>query len=265
MVQQNLESNLKEELYQAIYKRKSIRKYEEYRLSEKELTEIKDFLNEAKVLDPEIKFEAKIVNSDGVKSLLPIKSPHYLQFFSEKKGDYLLNAGFILQQLDLYLSANNLGSCWFGLAKPKKEIIAESDLEYIITLVFGRPSEATLRDSIEDFDRKPLSEIKEGENHYELLEAARLAPSATNGQPWYFISEEKQIHLYQLEPNFIKKFFYEKMNRIDMGIVLAHLWLAAKEHNNNFEFEKLEKSPAVVEGYNYLTTVKLLMNYIKSE
>ena len=215
MEQHNLELNLKEELYQAIYKRKSIRKYKEDKLSEKELTGVKNFLDKAKVLDPEIKFEAKIVNSASVKSLIPIKSPYYLQFFSEEKGDYLLNAGFILQQLDLYLSANDLGSCWFGMAKPKKEIIVESDLEYVITLVFGRPAEASSRDSIEDFDRKPLAEIKAGENHYDLLEAARLAPSATNGQPWYFISEENQIHLYQLELNFIKKFFYEKMNRID--------------------------------------------------
>lgn len=257
MEEQKLEKNLKEELYQAIYKRRSIRKYQEKKLSEKRLAAIQKFLNEAKVLNPEIEFEAKIVNSEGVKSLLPIKAPHYLQFFSEEKGDYLLNAGFILQQLDLYLSALDLGSCWFGMAKPKKEIIAESDLEYVITLVFGYPAESGFRDSIEDFDRKPLSEIKEGENHYDLLEAARLAPSATNGQPWYFISDKDEIHLYQLEPNFIKKFFYEKMNRIDMGITLAHLWLAAEEHNKDFKLEKLAASPAAVENYNYLATVKL--------
>ncbi|RAK08169.1 putative nitroreductase [Halanaerobium saccharolyticum] len=246
-----------EELYQAIYKRKSIRKYKEEKLNENELGGITDFLAQTRELYPEIKYEAKIVNSEAVKSLLPIKAPHYLQFFSEAKGDYLLNAGFILQQLDLYLSAENLGSCWFGMAKPKKEIIAESDLEYVITLVFGRPAEASQRDSIEDFDRKPLAEIKQGNQHYDLLEAARLAPSATNGQPWYFITESERIHLYQLEPNFIKKFFYEKMNRIDMGIALAHLWLAAEEHGQNFEFTKLDQSPAPVENYNYLGTVKL--------
>ena len=143
------------------------------------------------------------------------------------------------------------------MAKPKKEIMAESDLEYVITLVFGRPAEVSQRDSIEDFDRKPLSEIKEGKNHYDLLEAVRLAPSATNGQPWYFISEADQIHLYQLEPNFIKKFFYEKMNRIDMGIALTHLWLAAEEKDHKFKFEKFSKSPKDLEGYNYLGTVKL--------
>ncbi len=247
----------KEELYQTIFKRKSIRKYQQQKLSVEELQEIEDFLKEAEVIDPEIKFETKIVDSDQVKSLIPIKAPHYLQFFSEEKGDYLLNAGFILQQLDLYLAANNLGSCWFGMAKPKKEIIADSELEYVITLVFGRAAEENIRDSIEDFDRKTLSEIKEGNDHYDLLEAARLAPSATNGQPWYFKVEADQIHLFQNEPNFIKKFFYEKMNRIDMGITLAHLWLAAVEHDYNFNFKKYSQAPAVVEGYNYLGTVEI--------
>ena len=257
MEQQKLSESLKKELYRTIYKRKSIRKYQKEALSVKELGEIEEFLSKAKSLKPEIEFEAKIVSSEAVKSLLKIKSPHYLQFFSEEKEDYLLNAGFILQQLDLYLSANDLGSCWFGMAKPKKDIIAESDLEYIITLVFGRADEENQRDSIEDFDRKTLSEIKEGENHYDLLEAVRLAPSATNGQPWYFISEKEKIHVYQLETNLIKKFFYQRFNKIDMGIALAHLWLAAEQMGKEFSFEKLKESPAQVDDYNYLGTVNL--------
>ncbi len=257
MDQQSLTKELKSELYQTIYKRKSIRKFHPEKLDPSQLEDIKNFLKKAAVLDPEIKFETRIVESEAVKSLIPIKAPHYLQFFSEAKGDYLLNAGFILQQLDLYLSANNLGSCWFGMAKAKKELRAESDLEYVITLVFGSAKEENQRDSIEDFDRKSLAEIKRGKNHYDLLEAVRLAPSATNGQPWYFVSEKDQIHLYQIEPNFIKKFFYEKMNKIDMGIALAHLWLAADHYHKKFELTKLNESPAEVEGYNYLTTVRL--------
>lgn len=85
----------------------------------------------------------------------------------------------------------------------------------------------------------------------------RLAPSATNGQPWYFISKKDQIHLYQKDPNFIKKFFYERMNKIDMGIALAHLWLAAEHEHKKIVIEKLDESPEPVEGFNYLLTVKL--------
>lgn len=244
-------------LYDTIYKRKSVRNYKKEKLSATELNKIKEFLNKAKVLDEDINFEAKIVNSDDVKSLISIKSPHYLQFFSEEKGDYLLNAGFILQQLDLFLSANELGACWFGLAKPKKEIIAESNYEYVITLVFGKSAEENKRDSIEDFDRKDLEEIKEGDNYHNLLEAARLAPSATNGQPWYFKTESDKIHVFQNKLNFLKKVFYKKMNRIDMGISLCHLWLAALEYDYDFNFKRYSTSPAEINGYNYLGTVEL--------
>mgnify|MGYP006282845117 CR=1 FL=1 len=244
-------------LYQAIFKRKSIRKFKEEALSSAQINDIKNFLNEVEPLAPEIKYEYKIVNSDQVKSLIPIRSPHYLQFFSEEKGDFLLNAGFILEQLDLYLSANNLGSCWFGMAKPKKEIMADSELEYLITLVLGKAAEKQQRDSTSDFDRKSLSQIREGEVYDRLLEAARLAPSATNGQPWYFKTEEGKIHLFQNDPNFIKKFFYKKMNGIDMGIALAHLWLAAENNGYKFDFKKPSQSPTTVSGYNYLGTVEL--------
>lgn len=244
-------------LYQAIFKRKSVRKYRQDKLDTCQLTAIEDFLEQTKALNQAIKFESKLVDSAAVKSLFSIKAPYYIQFFSETKADYLLNAGFILQQLDLYLAANNLGSCWFGMAKAKKEIRVESDLEYVITLAFGKAAEKSQRDSIEDFERKTLAEIKKGANHYELLEAARLAPSATNGQPWYFISEAEQIHLYQQNPNFIKKFFYQKLNKIDMGVVLAHIWLAAEQHGQNFELKKLQQIPQNVKKYNYLLTIKV--------
>ncbi|MGM0549411.1 MAG: nitroreductase family protein [Bacillota bacterium] len=257
MGQYQLESSLQKKLYQSIYKRKSVRKYKKENLSPESLKEIENFFKKVVVLNPQIKTRAKIVSSDQVKSLFPLRAPHYLQFFSENKNDWLLNAGFILQQFDLYLSASSLGSCWFGLAKTKIEVEADSEMEYVITLAFGIPVEPSQRESIENFERKSLAAIKKGEEHYDLLEAARLAPSATNGQPWYFVTKKDRIHLYQSDFNFIKKFFYQKMNRIDMGIVLAHLWLAALEKEKGFEFVQMNKKPVEIENYNYLGTVIL--------
>jgi hypothetical protein len=47
------------------------------------------------------------------------------------------------------------------------------------------------------------------------------------------------------------------MNKIDMGIALAHLWLAAEHEHKKIVIEKLDESPEPVEGFNYLLTVKL--------
>ncbi len=40
---------------------------------------------------------------------------------SENTEGYLMNIGFIFQQMDLYLSSIGLGSCWLGMAKPTEK------------------------------------------------------------------------------------------------------------------------------------------------
>ena len=49
------------------------------------------------------------------------EAPHFLAFFSEVKDGYAANAGFMMQQMDLFLSANGIGSCWQGGPKPIRE------------------------------------------------------------------------------------------------------------------------------------------------
>jgi nitroreductase len=228
--------NIEEKLYQTIFKRKSIRKFKKEALEENKLHEIRDFLAGRACLYNHIEVESRIVSEQEITSLLPIKAPHYLLFFSEEKEGYLNNAGFILQHLDLYLSAEKLGSCWFGLAKAKKQIAEQSDLSYVITLAFGKAEEKLHRRNISEFDRRALKEIKDKDLHDELLETARLAPSATNNQPWYFKVDKNRIDIYLEKANFLKKIFYQKMNQIDIGIAAAHLKLAADHFNKKSKY-----------------------------
>lgn len=74
------------------------------------------------------------------------------------------------------------------------------------------------------------------------LEPARLAPSAVNSQPWYFTREGNAIHVYCTQTGIAGY-----MNRIDMGIALAHLYVA---NEKSFRFLKADKVPEV-SGYGY--------------
>ncbi|MCC3145705.1 nitroreductase [Halanaerobium sp. Z-7514] len=255
---ENLEPELKDKLYQSIFSRKSIRKYKAESLTAEKLKEIKAFLAARKGLKQNIKWESKIVSADKISSLLPIKAPHYLVFFSEESEGYLQNAGYILQYLDLYLSAHGLGSCWFGLAKAKKEIAAESEFSYVITLAFGEAAEKQCRNDKSEFKRKELSEIRDHDSYEQLIEAARLAPSATNNQPWYFKVRPNKIDIYREKPNFIKKIFYQKMNKIDIGIAAAHLKLAAEKHNLNSKFSFSDSPSKELSDYIYQFTLNIL-------
>ncbi len=67
-------------------------------------------------------------------------------------------------------------------------------------MAFGYPAEPLER-SYEDFRRIELKKLVTirgafGKVQRKLLEAARLAPSAMNRQPWRFVSSEDRIHLF---------------------------------------------------------------------
>ena len=108
------------------------------------------------------------------------KTPHYLCLYSEKKDGYLMNAGFMLQQIDLSLSANGYGSCWIGLGKPAGSPPEAKGLDYIIMLAFGKAAEPVYRANTTEFIRKSLPEITQIAGAEQLLEPVQLAPSASN-------------------------------------------------------------------------------------
>lgn len=246
------------EIYKTIFKRKSVRKYEQAALPAAVQKEILEHTGSLRPLFPDIKVEYRLVPGNLVKSLVPVKAPHYLVAFSEQKEGYRENTGFMMQQMDLYLSARGIGTCWLGMAKPAREILERSSLSYVISMAVGQPREPLHRASLAEFRRKPLSQITDMAGAEQLMEAVRLAPSAVNGQPWYFNGDGYLIRCYRVKHGLIKSALYEELNKIDMGIALCHLWLAAQEAGKEFEVyrEKAGEAGAPA-GYHYVITVKI--------
>jgi len=245
-------------LYETIFKRKSIREYDLTPLDEHTLAEIMAHTNALKPMYDDIKIEVKLLSQKDVKGLFLAKAPHYLAVFSEAKDGYLTNVGFILQQMDLFFSANGLGSCWQGMPKPTKEILDSSKLKFVILLAFGKPKERLHRESVSEFKRKPLGEITDVKAADELLEPARLAPSAMNRQQWFFTGSASTIHAYRAKSSFLTAFMFERMSKISMGIAICHVWIAAKHFGKEVEFicgkEAQNKPPA---GHEYVITIKI--------
>jgi nitroreductase len=245
-----------EKMYQAIFRRKSIRKYEKQELSLDKIKDIENTLEKLKFLDSKIRVDMKIVSYNEISGLLPIKSPHYIVVSSEEKDGYLTNVGFILQQLDLYFSSIGLGSCWVGMARPGKTLQFHKDMKFVIAMAFGEPAEPLYRGENSEFKRLNIEEICNTKDKESIIECARLAPSATNSQPWYFSVLEDQIHSYCKKSNIITAMIYEKMNKIDMGIALCHLWIGFQKEGKNIEFfsseDAREKAP---KGYYYIGSI----------
>lgn len=235
-------------LYEFIFKRKSIRKYDEAPLDAETLAKVTAFAKNLHPLQPGIR--TAFVTTDSVKGIFSIKAPYYCLICSETQGDYLENAGYMWQQMDLYLSSLGLGSCWLGMAKPTAKI--HTALPMVITLAFGRAAEEPHRE-LSGFKRKAVEEISSGTDS--RIEAARLAPSATNSQNWFFEASEGMIHVYRKKLNPALEMMYGKMNRIDAGIALCHLRYATEHEGRKFVFER--HADRAKNGYAYVGTVSL--------
>jgi len=247
----------KPDLYSTIFKRKSIRKYDLTPLDENRLNKIKDHLQTLEPLHEDIEIEFKILSPDMVKRRMMRKAPHYIAVFSDVKEGYLTNVGFMLQQMDLFLSANGLGTCWQGIPTLKKEAIESSSLEFVILMPFGKANETLHRTSSSQFKRNPLKEISDIEGADDLLEAARFAPSAGNGQPWFFTGDEHLIHAYYLKPNFVRGLLTKKYPPIDVGISLYHLKLASEHFGRETEIIFGDPGNTDVNGYDYVASLRL--------
>ena len=245
-------------LYETIFKRKSIRQYDLTPLDGHTLAEVMAHTGALMPLYDDIKIEVKLLSQKDVKSLVQAKAPHYLAVFSENKDGYLTNVGFILQKMDLFFSANSIGSCWQGIPKPTKEILNSSKLEFVILLSFGKAKERLHRESVSEFQRKPLGEITDVEGADELLEPARLAPSAMNRQQWFFTGNASTIHVYRAKLSFLTAFMLEKVNKVSTGIAICHVWIAAKHFGKEVEFihdKEAQNNPP--SGHDYVITTRI--------
>ena len=246
------------DLYPVIFKRKSVRKFEKKPLEASVLEGIQQQISKLEPLFPEVKTEVAILGEKEMGGIFSIKAPHYLAIYSEEKEGHLLNAGYILQQMDLYLSKEGIGTVWLGLGKPQENLKAKNGLPYIITVAFGNANETLHRSSVSEFKRKAATEISSVSGAPILVEAVRLAPSSTNNQPWYLEGSGGEISVFCKKMSKVKNTFFplgKKLIATDMGIALCHLKIAALHLEKDMDFKKENKSSN--KDYDYVITAML--------
>lgn len=239
-------------LEETIYKRQSIREYDQKPLNEQTINEIEEFISESKVLNENIEWSYDIVSKQKIKTLLPWKAPQYLLLFSEEKENYKENIGFIFQQTDLYLQSKGIGTCWLGMASPNSKYQQKNkNQKFIISISIGK-STSPIDRKINEFNRKELEEISDKND--EKLKPAQYAPSAMNSQPWYFThNDDDTYNIYREKLNIIKRNVVGRWNQIDIGIALAHIYI---ENQNTFHFYMKDK-PEKLKKYIYEGTFEI--------
>lgn len=252
-------------LYEAIFARKSIKKYSMDKLEDTVFTNILSFARSLTSLSEDLRVEYRIIGYDqvkqSVKNFSQIKAPYYLLFYTTKDKDYELNAGFLMEQITLYLTAKGFGSCYCMTLSPNKNLVEDTELVYMIGLAFGK-SEGEVYRQNGKIKRLPLNDIafvKEeiSKNTKAILNAVRMSPSNMNSQPWRLVVYDNRIHIF-CKKNIFLGSVLKDMKMIDIGICLAHLFIAAEEmwlnaqtvHLDNIEQQNFKKN-------DYVITVKM--------
>jgi nitroreductase len=169
-------------------------------------------------------------------------APHLLVgVLPEESEEARIDLGYVLEQVVLEATRLGLGTCWitgtYNAEQAKEALTLGPDEVAAAVCALGYPTEQGLgrlhteviRRLARGHRRKPLTEIVFDRRWGEpwspqepdpalvtMLEHARLAPSAHNGQPWRFVVDADQMTLALVRQSFI-----------DAGIVMSHVSLAS--------------------------------------
>ena len=225
-------------LYPMIFKRKSFHIFRDIgSIDSHELQSIEEAYKTFTPLVGDIKTAIKIVPAD--ETTCKRGQEYCILLSSEKKENYLQNIGYIGEQLDLYLASLGIGALWFGIGKPDEP--THNGLDFVIMIAIAKMPEDKFRKDKFKSKRKSLDEIWNGEQHRDIGDIVRFAPSACNTQPWKVTAEEKCLTVYRYKKlgkrGIMPADKVVHYNRIDIGIFLCFLELCMMQSDVFYERE----------------------------
>ena len=254
------------EWYQAIFKRHSRRKFSDKSVEAgklERLDELTNSLNQsagaariALVRSHDGSIFSGIRGGYGV-----IKgAPAYLAFIAQPQAaESYAQLGYIGEAAILEATSLGLGTCWVsGTFDPQAaaadlELAAEERLVAVSPLGYPQSVKSLTEKVMSGFagshKRKPMQQICTGEPlskwpvwAVKAVEAARIAPSAMNRQPWIFHYNGQTLSLETAGSgggNFSK--------RLDCGIALRHMEIGAQQVSNQAVSVEFLSAPQVAE------------------
>ena len=232
-------------LYETIFVRKSVRNFSMESLNAQTLNKIQTHYDELTGLFGNLKTDIAILdNRKGQHKALRIfgvKAPYYLAFYSEEAPRHLMNMGYMMEQMVLYLCSIGIGTCYIGTNKVKKSELSLNGLGLIGVVAFGKSKGSHVRKQSEA-KRLSLDELcvfKEVPRQWmkQMLEAARLAPSSMNRQPWRFVVYDSRIHIFSKKDSVER---LKKWDEVNFGIMFANMMVVAEELWLDVDLIKLE-------------------------
>jgi hypothetical protein len=201
-------------------------------------------------------------------------APAFLIVTSKNSRDIMLDCGYVFERLLLYLEQNGLGTCWLGGTFNRKKLsknikLSSGEIIPIISPVGYSNKKRSLIDKIFRTFAKSDSRINFDELFFyedfkhnikdhdirDALEMVRLAPSASNKQPWrVLIDVNGDAHFFiKRAPNYSGEKLGYDIQWLDIGISIVHYEIAFGCRQFIVNASKIDSVPDSLE---YVITVK---------
>ncbi len=170
-------------------------------------------------------------------------------------GD-LEDFGYLLEEVVLHATGLGLGTCWLGGTFTRSTFTArfggvakDETIPAVVSAGYpGDDGTERIREREEGTRRFPPDELffsdewavplglERGHGYAAALEAVRMAPSATNKQPWRIVRRGGDWHFYLARSKgygkgspWFKLLRIADLQRVDLGIAMCHFALVARE------------------------------------
>lgn len=245
------------DIRQTISLRKSIRTYKNESLSQDFKDKLEHYIKSVKgPFDTKMRFV--IVDTDNAVSRVKLGTygvisgaKTFICAVVEPAKRCEENLGYAFEKIILYAASLGLGTCWLGgtfnrsgfshaAGLEEKEFIPvitpvgypsekRSLMDQVLVMCAGSKTRKNWSELFFDKDFKtPLNEDEAGPFR-EALEMVRLAPSASNIQPWRIIKDGNLLHFFLKRSVGYKNMVGFDIQRLDIGIAMCHLELTMNE------------------------------------
>lgn len=234
-------------MYEAIFVRRSVKKFIMEEIEQTLLDQIQQFANELPLLMKQANVEFLIVkqmeHENMNKKLFSVKAPYYFVVACDYGIDQWLNAGYLVEQLSLYLTARGIATGALMYMQMREEGIQGLEKLPMLALPFGFAKDFRVHEH-NKFHRLPEKEtvLYKTEVSPEvklMIKAARLAPSHMNSQPWRLVVYENRIHVF-CRKSVLGSDAIHPRKILDIGVMVANMLLVAEELWIDVSIERVE-------------------------
>lgn len=263
-----------------IKNRVSVRTYKKEKLKASVIEEISSYIS--KISNPfgvSIEFQILDAKQNDLSSPVIIGGDTYVAAKHKKVENAEVAFGYAFEKFVLYATSLGLGTVWLAATIDRKAFekavdLKEDEVLPVVSPIGYAASERSIRESlirirVKSDERLPFERIffkgdfKQGLQESDAgdwllpLQMVRLAPSATNKQPWRLVVDGNRVHFYEEKT---KGYANEKsgdIQKVDLGIAICHFEIAADEEGLKGRFVQKNPGMNIPENTEYIATYEL--------